>query len=50
MHVQPAAFFRTTSPLALSQLSDMDSERFHSSWWPDHLSSTQTVYVAAIAF
>jgi phthiodiolone/phenolphthiodiolone dimycocerosates ketoreductase len=39
MRVQPAAFFRTTLPLALPQLSDMDSGRYHSIWLPDHLVS-----------
>lgn len=39
MRVQPAAFFRTTLPLATPQLSDMDSGRYHSIWLPDHLVS-----------
>src|ERR1700761_4148885 len=39
MRVQPAAFLRTTLPLALSQLSDMDSGRYHSIWLPDHMVS-----------
>lgn len=39
MRVQPAAFFRTTLPLAVGQLSDMDSGRYHSLWLPDHLVS-----------
>jgi phthiodiolone/phenolphthiodiolone dimycocerosates ketoreductase len=39
MRVQPAAFLRTTLPLATSQLSDMDSGRYHSIWLPDHMVS-----------
>jgi phthiodiolone/phenolphthiodiolone dimycocerosates ketoreductase len=39
MRVQPAAFFRTTLPLPLPQLPDMDSGRYHSIWLPDHLVS-----------
>src|SRR5215470_7417979 len=39
MRVQPAAFFRTTLPLAVPQLSDMDSGRYHSIWLPDHMVS-----------
>nr|WP_308192218.1 LLM class flavin-dependent oxidoreductase [Mycobacterium sp. MYCO198283] len=37
--VQPAAFLRTTLPLDLSQLSALDSGRYHSAWLPDHMVS-----------
>lgn len=37
--LQPAAFFRTTLPLDLSQLQDLDSGRYHSIWLPDHMVS-----------
>jgi phthiodiolone/phenolphthiodiolone dimycocerosates ketoreductase len=37
--VQPAAFFRTTLPLDLSQLAGLDSGRYHSIWLPDHMVS-----------
>lgn len=39
MHVQPAAFFRTTLPLDLSRLAELDSGRYHSVWLPDHMVS-----------
>jgi phthiodiolone/phenolphthiodiolone dimycocerosates ketoreductase len=39
MKVQPAAFLRTTLPLDLSQLPQLDSGRFHSLWLPDHMVS-----------
>ena len=39
MKAQPAAFFRTTLPLDTSQLSDLDSGRYHSIWLPDHMVS-----------
>src|SRR6202012_1107704 len=39
MRVQPAAFFRTTLPLDLSRLADLDSGRYHSIWLPDHMVS-----------
>src|ERR1700761_5104115 len=39
MKVQPGAFFRTTLPFDLSQLPDLDSERYHSIWLPDHMVS-----------
>lgn len=39
MKVQPAAFLRTTLPLGLSQLEQMDSGRYHSIWLPDHMVS-----------
>jgi phthiodiolone/phenolphthiodiolone dimycocerosates ketoreductase len=39
MKVQPAAFLRTTLPLDLSRLDDLDSGRYHSIWLPDHLVS-----------
>ncbi len=38
MHVQLASFLRTTLPLDLSQLDQIDS-RYHSVWLPDHLVS-----------
>ncbi|BBX69183.1 LLM class flavin-dependent oxidoreductase [Mycolicibacterium psychrotolerans] len=39
MRVQPAAFLRTTLPLDLSQLEQLDSGRYHSIWMPDHMVS-----------
>jgi phthiodiolone/phenolphthiodiolone dimycocerosates ketoreductase len=36
---QLAAFFRTTLPLDLSRLAQLDSGRYHSIWFPDHLVS-----------
>src|ERR1700758_4322479 len=39
MAVQPAAFLRTTLPLDLSRLSELDSGRYHSVWLPDHMVS-----------
>jgi len=39
MTVQPAAFLRTTLPLDLSRLSELDSGRYHSIWLPDHMVS-----------
>src|SRR3954451_8793137 len=39
MDVKPAAFLRTTLPLDLSSLSDLDSGRYHSVWLPDHMVS-----------
>src|ERR1700709_978233 len=39
MKVQPASFLRTTLPLDLSRLSDLDSGRYHSIWLPDHMVS-----------
>ena len=39
MQVQPAAFLRTTLPLDLSVLTELDSGRYHSVWLPDHLVS-----------
>ncbi|MCX2931628.1 LLM class flavin-dependent oxidoreductase [Mycobacterium sp. CVI_P3] len=37
--VSPAAFLRTTLPLDLSCLPDLDSGRYHSVWLPDHMVS-----------
>jgi phthiodiolone/phenolphthiodiolone dimycocerosates ketoreductase len=37
--VQPAAFLRTTLPLDLSHLAELDSGRYHSIWLPDHMVS-----------
>lgn len=37
--VQPAAFLRTTLPLDLSVLEQLDSGRYHSIWLPDHMVS-----------
>src|ERR1700684_3604568 len=39
MKVQPAAFLRTTLPLDLSRLDELDSDRYHSIWLPDHMVS-----------
>ncbi len=39
MDVQPAAFLRTTLPLDLGGLEEIDSGRYHSVWLPDHLVS-----------
>jgi phthiodiolone/phenolphthiodiolone dimycocerosates ketoreductase len=39
MTLRPGAFLRTTLPLDLSQLPDLDSGRFHSVWLPDHMVS-----------
>ncbi|OBB35331.1 LLM class flavin-dependent oxidoreductase [Mycobacterium sp. 852002-51961_SCH5331710] len=39
MRVQPAAYLRTTLPLDLSVLDDLDSGRYHSIWMPDHMVS-----------
>ncbi|WP_396928009.1 LLM class flavin-dependent oxidoreductase [Mycolicibacterium sp.] len=39
MDVQPAAFLRTTLPLDLSVLADLDGGRYHSVWLPDHMVS-----------
>lgn len=39
MKVQPAAFLRTTLPLDLARLADLDSGRYHSIWLPDHMVS-----------
>lgn len=39
MTVQPAAFLRTTLPLDLSRLGELDSGRYHSIWLPDHMVS-----------
>jgi phthiodiolone/phenolphthiodiolone dimycocerosates ketoreductase len=39
MKVQPAAFLRTTLPLDLSKLDELDSGRYHSIWLPDHMVS-----------
>lgn len=39
MTVQPAAYLRTTLPLDLSVLDDLDGGRYHSIWLPDHMVS-----------
>jgi len=39
VNVQPAAFLRTTLPLATDQLANFDSGRYHSVWLPDHMVS-----------
>ena len=39
MDVQPAAFLRTTLPLDLSVLTELDGGRYHSIWLPDHMVS-----------
>jgi len=37
--LRPAAFLRTTLPLDLSRLKELDSGRYHSIWLPDHMVS-----------
>jgi phthiodiolone/phenolphthiodiolone dimycocerosates ketoreductase len=37
--LKPGAFLRTTLPLDLSQLAELDSGRYHSVWLPDHMVS-----------
>lgn len=37
--VRPAAFFRTTLPLDVSELKRLDNGRYHSIWLPDHMVS-----------
>src|ERR1700757_5454003 len=39
MCVSPAAFVRTTLPLSLSELAEVDTGRYHSIWLPDHMVS-----------
>ncbi len=39
MRVQPAAFLRTTLPVDLSGLRELDGGRYHSVWLPDHMVS-----------
>lgn len=39
MKTQPAAFFRSTLPLDMSRLGELDSGRYHSIWIPDHMVS-----------
>ena len=39
MTFQPAAFLRTTLPLDLADLENLDSGRYHSIWMPDHMVS-----------
>ncbi|SOX56807.1 LLM class flavin-dependent oxidoreductase [Mycobacterium ahvazicum] len=39
MKVQPAAFLRTTLPLDMSRLAELDGGRYHSIWLPDHMVS-----------
>lgn len=39
MSIELAGFLRTTLPLDLSQLTDLDSGRYGSVWMPDHLVS-----------
>ena len=39
MNVSPAAFVRTTLPLNLSNLAELDTGRYHSIWLPDHMVS-----------
>ncbi|MBW8784987.1 MAG: LLM class flavin-dependent oxidoreductase, partial [Novosphingobium sp.] len=39
MRIQPAAFLRTTLPLAIDTVAELDSERYHSIWLPDHMVS-----------
>jgi len=37
MSLKPGAFLRTTLPLNLGALPDLDSGRYHSAWLPDHM-------------
>lgn len=37
--MQPAAFLRTSLPLDLTQLAQLDDGRYHSIWLPDHMVS-----------
>lgn len=39
MKVQPAAFLRTTLPLGIDAIEQLDSGRYHSIWLPDHMVS-----------
>jgi phthiodiolone/phenolphthiodiolone dimycocerosates ketoreductase len=39
MPFKPAAWLRTTLPLDLSALADIDSGRYHAVWLPDHMVS-----------
>jgi phthiodiolone/phenolphthiodiolone dimycocerosates ketoreductase len=39
MSIKPAAFLRTTLPLNLASLPDLDSGRYDSAWLPDHILS-----------
>ncbi|MCE7795464.1 LLM class flavin-dependent oxidoreductase [Sphingobium sufflavum] len=39
MAVQPAAFLRTTLPLGIDGIADLDTGRYHSIWLPDHMVS-----------
>jgi phthiodiolone/phenolphthiodiolone dimycocerosates ketoreductase len=39
MKVQPAAFLRTTLPLGIDQIANLDTGRYHSIWLPDHMVS-----------
>jgi phthiodiolone/phenolphthiodiolone dimycocerosates ketoreductase len=39
MPLELASFFRTTLPLDLDRLADLDDGRYHSLWLPDHLVS-----------
>jgi phthiodiolone/phenolphthiodiolone dimycocerosates ketoreductase len=39
MKVQPAAFLRTTLPLGIDRIADLDTGRYHSIWLPDHMVS-----------
>src|ERR1700739_39561 len=39
MNVSPASFVRTTLPLSLSELAEVDTGRYHSIWLPDHMVS-----------
>src|SRR5580698_1468026 len=39
MKVQLGAFLRTTLPLRISTLGELDNDRYHSLWLPDHMVS-----------
>jgi phthiodiolone/phenolphthiodiolone dimycocerosates ketoreductase len=39
MTLQPGTFFRTTLPMDLSRVAELDTGRYHSMWLPDHMVS-----------
>jgi phthiodiolone/phenolphthiodiolone dimycocerosates ketoreductase len=39
MSVKPGSFYRTTLPLDLTRLAELDTGRYHSIWLPDHMVS-----------
>src|ERR1700752_632171 len=50
MRVPPAAFLRTTLPLAIDLLDQYDCGRYHSIWLPDHMVSFWTDSIWAPEF